>query len=252
MLRHSVKQVFVVGSCALVLLILIGFSGARNADRPIHDVLIDIGEQEGNLFIDQPEVLSLLNAGNTDYVLGLAIGEVDLKLLESRLEDHAFVQDAQVFHDLKGNLRVSITQAKPIARVYNTNGPDQYIDELGNLLPFNTKHTARVPLLELDKKVTWQASLLEDEAGQQIYDLLRYIEQDEFWKAQIAHLVLNKKGEIEMIPQVTKQRIIFGVPENIVDKFKRLEIFYKDILPVKGWNTYAVVNLKFENQIVCE
>ena len=34
-------------------------------------------------------------------------------------------------------------------------------------------------------------------------------------------------------------------------KFKKLELFYKNILPTKGWNYYESVNLKFKNQIVC-
>ncbi len=235
-----------------MLLILIGFTSSKNAGRAIHDVIIDIEQKDGNFFVDKPEVLSLLNAQNTDYVLGLPIGEVDLKLLERRLEEHSFVEEAQVAYDLRGNLLVDIDQSKPIARIYDPRGPDNYINFNGKLLPFNSKHTARVPLLELDKKVSWEENLNETEEGARLFELLNYIEADEFWKAQIAHLILKKNGDIEMIPQVTKQKIVFGTPEDIEDKFRRLEVFYKDILPNKGWNTYAVVNLKFKDQIVCK
>ena len=235
-----------------MLLIMIGFTSTKNAGRAIHDVIIDIEQKDGNYFIDKPEVLSLLNAQNTDYVLGLPIGEVDLKLLERRLEEHAFVEDAQVAYDLRGNLLVDIDQSKPIARIYDPRGPDHYINFDGKLLPFNSKHTARVPLLELDKKIGWEQNLNESEEGARLFELLAYIEQDEFWKAQIAHLILKKSGDIEMIPQVTKQKVVFGAPEDIEDKFRRLEVFYKDILPNKGWNTYAVVNLKFKDQIICK
>ena len=49
----------------------------------------------------------------------------------------------------------------------------------------------------------------------------------------------------------TKQKIYFGNTDNMDNKFKKLELFYKNILPTKGWNYYESVNLKFKNQIVC-
>ena len=82
--------------------------------------------------------------------------------------------------------------------------------------------------------------------------MLKYIENDAFWKAQIAHILIKKDGEIELYPQVTKQVVEFGMPEDFDGKFSKLLTFYKEILPKKGWNTYDRVNLKFENQIICE
>ncbi len=252
MLKRSAKRILVAATCGFVLLLMIGFTGAKNSGRAIHDVLINIEQADENFFIDKPEILGLLNAENTDYVLGLALGDVDLKLLERRLEAHAFVKDAQVSYDVKGNLLVDVKQSRPIARIYNSSAADQYVDENGTLLPFNTKHTARVPLLEIDGTASWDRNLKETEEGLRLHQLLTYIDTDPFWKAQIAHLILSRNGDIEMIPQVTKQRIVFGKPDDIEDKFRRLAIFYQDILPNKGWNTYALVNLKFKNQIVCE
>ena len=34
-----------------------------------------------------------------------------------------------------------------------------------------------------------------------------------------------------MIPQITKQKIYFGNTDNMEIKFKKLELFYKNILP---------------------
>ena len=29
-------------------------------------------------------------------------------------------------------------------------------------------------------------------------------------------------------------------------------LFYKNIAPTKGWNTYKTINVKFKNQIICD
>lgn len=241
-----------IGIGIVLMIGLISFSSTKHSRRVIHDVLIQIKQERGNYFIDQPEVLGLLNAQNTDYVLGSRIGDLDLRLLERRVEAHAFVSDAQAFYDLKGNLQVNVSQARPIARIYDPYGADRYIDERGFILPVNGKHTARVPLLELEQKVTWKNVITDTEEGLQLFELLKFIDGDEFWRAQIAHLVLERSGEVMMLPQITKQKILFGKPADLVEKFKKLEVFYKEILPNKGWNTYSLVNLKFKDQIVCE
>ena len=241
-----------IGICCTLILGLISFSGVKHSRRVIHDVLIHIEQEKGNYFIDQPEVLALLNAQNTDYVLGSKIGDIDLKLLERRVEAHAFVADAQIFYDLKGNLVVDVTQARPIARIYDPLGVDKYIDDRGLVLPVNGKYTARVPLVEIEHKMDLKEAITTSEEGTYLFELLRFIDADDFWKAQIAHLVVEDSGEITMLPQITKQRILFGKPSDLAEKFRKLEVFYKEILPNKGWNTYSLVNLKFKDQIVCE
>jgi cell division protein FtsQ len=82
--------------------------------------------------------------------------------------------------------------------------------------------------------------------------MLRIIHEDEFLHAQIAELDIDSKGKITIYPQVGGQLIEFGKPENLEVKFKKLRIFYKEILPMRGWNTYKRVNLEYEGQIIAE
>lgn len=234
------------------MLVIIGFTGVKNSGKRVNNVLVEIRDQNGDFFTDQLEILNLLNAQSTDYVLGLSIKDLDLKTLESRVEGHPFIKDAQVFRDVRGNLMVQVEQAQPIARIFNRSGSDQYIDIDGTLLPTNERHTARVPIVEMERNFSWDTNINETEYGRKVLDMLRFIEADKFWKAQIAQLVIHKDGEVTMLPQVTKQEIAFGMPVDFEGKFKKLKVFYKEILPNKGWNTYSMVNLKFKNQIVCE
>jgi cell division protein FtsQ len=69
---------------------------------------------------------------------------------------------------------------------------------------------------------------------------------------QIAQIDVNSQGKIVMIPQVGGQRLEFGRADDVEHKFKRLEIFFKEIMPTKGWNTYSRVNVEYKDQIICE
>ena len=83
-------------------------------------------------------------------------------------------------------------------------------------------------------------------------EVIDFINENPFWKAQIAQIDITNNGELILYPQVTKQYVEFGTVENMRVKFKRLKMFYKNILPQQGWNKYSRISLKFKDQIICE
>ncbi|MEO9964858.1 MAG: cell division protein FtsQ [Reichenbachiella sp.] len=246
-------KTFKVGLILFALAIIIGFTNSRQNERYINDVHILIDNQFENYFINQSDVLDLINDEGKDYLLSSDFGSLNLKELEDRIESHQFVNDAQAYIDLEGNMSIEVTQNRPIARVMVADGPDYYIGVEGDVLPESEHYTARVVLLHLAND-SWidEDNINNSEQGQEVYELLQYISEDEFWSAQISAIRVEKNQEVVLEPQVTKQDIIFGKPEQIEKKFKKLMLFYKQILPYKGWNAYASVNLKFKNQIVCK
>ncbi len=246
------KDILLYSFSGLLILSLITFTGIKNSDRTVQEIDITIAQEDGNFFTDQMEVMSLMSLDASDFIVGSELSELSPKVLEERIEKNPFIKDAQVYRDLKGVLKVSVEQSKPIARVLINGGEDRYIDTEGRVLPVNAKHTARVPLLETTFDFGWEENLNESTYGNKVFELLKYVESNEFWRAQIAHIIVLEDGDIELLPQVTKQKIALGKPEDLDAKFGRLMVFYKEILPKKGWNTYSLVNLKYDNQIICE
>jgi cell division protein FtsQ len=92
----------------------------------------------------------------------------------------------------------------------------------------------------------------EKDESKNILQLITNIRKDEFWNAQIAQLDIDSKARITMFPQVGDEKIEFGKPVDMDVKFKKLMIFYKEILPRTGWNKYDRVNLEYEGQIITE
>ncbi len=241
------------GLSALLIAVCISWISFRNDSRVIRKVVVEIDNQINNYFLDEADVLKLLTDGGEEKIVGANVENLSLKILENRLKNHKFVSNTEVSTDFQGNLFVSITQSKPIARILRQDGPGAYVSNIGQVLPLSEKYTARVVLLSGDyTRKLWLDNLEETPYGQQLLELLLYIDQDPFWKAQIAEVSINRNGDIRLYPQVTRQVVEFGKAENIEEKFKKLMIFYTRILPAKGWNTYDRVSLKYSNQIVCE
>jgi cell division protein FtsQ len=94
--------------------------------------------------------------------------------------------------------------------------------------------------------------MYSNEETQKIFDLISTIRGSEFLNAQIAQLDIDSKARVTMFPQVGDEHIEFGKAQDLDVKFKKLMIFYKEILPRTGWNKYNRVNLEYAGQIVTE
>lgn len=253
MKRFRIKSSFLVVLALASLFALIGFVEKKQTDKLVKNVVVNINTEYDNYFIDENDVMRLLTNNNEDFLINKKYEDISLKELEERIKSHKFVENAQVFKDHKGNVLVEIDQSRPIARLIEQDGPHFYISSRGKVLSTSEKFTSRVVLIDgafIDR--LRGVDFLQTDEGKPYFELLKLIDEDSFWKAQIAQLTINKIGEIEIQPQVGKELIKFGLPEDIESKFKRLKVFYKKILPVKGWNKYTSVNIKYKDQIICE
>tara|TARA_R110000796_G_scaffold231631_1_gene349574 strand:- start:9771 stop:10538 length:768 start_codon:yes stop_codon:yes gene_type:complete len=252
--KETIWRVVGITGVSVLLLSMISFIDKREVGYRVDDIEVDIENTYENFFIDEEDVMSLILENKGDTVLGDSYGRVSLKEIERRVESHSFVKDAQVFRDLNGHLVVKATQNKPIARIIADNGKQAYLGEEGDILPVSSKYTARVLVLSGSymNELTARESIEGNEYDQKLYDLIEYISEDKFWNMQIAQLVVGKNGKVVMIPQVGDQKLEFGYAENFKSKFKRLEIFFKEIMPTKGWNTYSRVNVEYKDQLICD
>jgi cell division protein FtsQ len=242
----------------LFVLFVLAFSAIAFVERKqdykkIQELNILIHDQGNNYFLDQEEVHKLVTADNSDILIGREYAEVDLKAIEGRVRQNEYVSTTQAFKDLSGNLTIEISLCKPIARIIRSDKPDSYICESGKIIPTSEKFTPRVLLISGDYLNDVNSGNLQaDSAYQSLFGLVKYIIRDPFWKAQISQINIDRRGDVILYPQVTKQYIEFGKVENVGEKFLKLKYFYKKILPHKGWNHYARVNLEYEHQIICE
>lgn len=251
--KLKIKNGIKVAVAMAALLAVIGFTESKQGGDRCRDIVIRIDNQNDNYFIDDRDVLSLMTSNGNYVIKGASFRELNLKEIEERVKSDRFVKTAELFKDLKGNLIINIALRRPMARIIQDAAPDAYVAMDGTILPVSNKFTSRVMLLrggfmmELVKN-----DLTKTEEGKKIYRLISYINSKEFWRAQIAQINIDKKLNTVLYPQVTKQYVEFGQPEELEEKFKKLEIFYKQILPRKGWNTYDRVNLMYEGQVIAE
>ena len=250
---RTVRNLLVAGACLLVLGGLAVFAAVRQAGRPVGKVAVNIANEFDNYFISERGVTALLTKGGAEPVLGTHPEGPRLRELETRLRAHPFVREAQVYRDLAGNLHADVRQNRPIARITHPDTRlDTYVDSEGHLLPLSPLFTARVAMVARPGGGSLPTAFFRDSTGLRYLAFLRYVDEHEFWKAQVSEVFIEPGGKLSFTQQVGDQRIEFGLPENISEKFAKLMVFYRQIPSVLGWDTYHRVNVEYQNQIICE
>ncbi len=248
----NVKKPILLVLAGLVLSGFIAFVEKKAASRTLSGLEIHVEGVSDVYFVEEKEVASLLTNAFPELEKQGALGAISINALEKKVEAHPFVKKAEVFRDLKGTIRVHVSQHVPMARIVRPMAADGYISSTGKILPTSSNYTSRV--LVLTGRRAEALLKLEDLSASEpaLLDLIHFINEDPFWAAQISSLELRDNGDIDLYQQVGKQVIEFGKPENIDMKFRKIKTYYKKILPEKGWNTYDRVNVKYKDQIICE
>jgi cell division protein FtsQ len=249
----NIRREIKVATALLALSFLIAFSERKQGGSVCNDIVIDLDNLHENHFLDEADVMKLVESSGQP-IKGTGIDRIDLKKIEHKLKYDKHILDAELYGDLKGNLVVNVELRRPIARIVQPDAPDAYIAEDGVIMPVSEKYSSRVILVSGNfvKRLLEDEDLTKSEEGSQLKKMIEFINDDDFWKAQIAQLDINSNGKITIYPQVTGQRIEFGSAQNFEEKFKKLMIFYKEILPQRGWTKYDRVNLEYEGQIIAE
>jgi cell division protein FtsQ len=251
--KFSLKRELKIVTAIIVVVGIIAFTERKQGDVHIKDISIKIDNFQENHFLDEGDIMNLMQL-KKENLTGTSIDAINLKSIEGKIRKQPFIKKADLYSDLKGNLVVRAELRRPIARIVRNDGPDGYIAEDGTVMPVSEKFTSRVILVsgQFVPELLKQANMNDKEESTKILELINKIRSDEFWSAQLAQLDIDKKGRITIFPQVGDERIEFGKADEAEAKFKKLMIFYKEILPRTGWNKYDRVNLEYEGQIVTE
>lgn len=251
--KINMRRELKIAAGALVLFGLIAFTERMKGEVAVSAIDISIENLHENHFLDESDVMKLMRL-DLDNLRGAEVSKLNFSEIESRIRRSPYVADAELFSDLKGNLMVTVTLRRPVARVVQSDGPDAYIAEDGTIMPVSSKFASRVILVsgELMPRLLKAPNVYEVEEGTQLMQMLHVIRDDTFWNAQIAQVDMNSAGRAVLYPQVGNEVIEFGTPEDLEVRFRKLKIFYKEIFPRVGWNKYKRINVEYEGQVVAE
>ena len=237
----------------------LSFVSERKHELICTDVKVNIVDSALSRFVTAKDIFQMVDYRD-QKLTGARFDSINILSIEERLGDFAPIRSANIYKTINGTVHIDVMQRTPVLRVINRYGESFYLDERGDLLRHSSRYCAHVlvatgyinlrPEQNNYNVLTSEVASGRRNIMRELYDLAGYINNDRFWKAQIQQIYVNEEGDFELIPLVGAHVIIFGAFDKPENKFSKLESLYRNGLNVRGWNTYDMINLKFEGQIV--
>ena len=235
-----------VASVSVVLLVA---ATQKHAGDVCKNVVVRIRSGEQGGYISEKEILNRVSGNKPELLVGTKISMMRLSKLEALLEQHLWIHNAELFFDTKNILHIEIEERIPVARVFSVGGETFYVDEKGRQLPVNGNQIANVAVFTGFPQITYPLSTKDSMLLFQVRDMGAFMLKNEFWKAQIDQVHIDNY-QMELIPKLGKHQILFGEGVMIEKKFKRLMLFYRQIMKKTGWNYYSLLDLRYDKQLV--
>jgi cell division protein FtsQ len=248
---------------AVGVIVLMGFTKVAQQELVMNEPRIVIHIQGENAFLTEDELKVQLK--NKGLILeNQKWEEINIGAIEAYISSISVVKSVKVFTEIGNKWSIDVVIRKPIAHVFNKFNENYYLDAEGHTM-VSTLHTARVVVVTGEipdrkdskpiQEIINNQALKSIQKLDDVYRISTYVCNDPLLSAQIGQIHCEKNGDFVLIPQVGRQKIIFGSAnsmEEVEAKFRKLKIFYKEGIPYEGWNKYEEINLKFNKQIVCK
>jgi len=234
----KVLQILKWGIVLSLMLVVLAFTN-KNKNKQIvflNQIIIDSSEDK---FMSEQIALDYIEQNNFNFD-SVALSSFYLNELELAFLQHPAIKSAEVYSNQLGLINIFLQQRKAIVRI-KTEYDDYYLDKRGLKMPLSDNYTPRVLVMTGE---------INESDHSSIFSFVERINKDKFWKSQITQVHFKNK-EIIIIPRVGAQKIYFGTLTDVNQKLRNLYQFYKQAMPIKGWQTYSDISLAYNNQIIC-
>ncbi len=250
------KIVTIIAGAALLLTPL--FISTMNAGATCEGVVITIADSSKHRFVTDEDIMNALRATGI-RVTGEKISEIPLSKLEERVKAFKELKVAEVYISEDRKLHVYGDQREPVMRVVASYGGEFFIDREGVIMRRHNLYTPNLHILEIDMVFNAEqmtgTSIFESEKTENLakaFELVNYIRSDSFWNEMIDQLSMTRDGRVTLVPHVGNHTVRLGKVENYEEKLHNLLVFYRQAMPVAGWDRYRVVNVEYRGQVVCQ
>ena len=231
---------FIVGTLA--------FTSGESKDILCRDIEVSFSSKD-QIQVNSKDILRKVNAAD-NKILKKTLGQINCELIENEVEKLQAIHKAEVYKIIvkdtssyKGVLVVKVKHRKPVVRIISENA-NYFLDKEGNKIPSSSDYTANVLVVT--------GFLSEKFAATELLPFVLFVEEDDFWEAQIEQIHVEKNGNILLTPLVGDHIIELGSLDNYNGKLKKMRAFYEQVLANNSWNKYKTISLKYNNQVIAK
>lgn len=248
MLRKILK---LVGFLVLIIFIIgtLAFTSAESRNILCTDIQVVIDEDDP-ISIDKERLIRMIKSAD-GKILSKTLDEINSEVLEDEIGKNPAIYSADAYKLIvndttgafKGVLVVKVKHRVPVMRVISSSD-SYFLDKYGVRIPVSSSYSTNV--------LVTTGSVSEKFAVEKLLPFILYVEDNDFWHAQIEQVHVEENGNILLVPLVGGHIIELGDVDDYREKLNVMREFYKQVLVKNNWDKYEKISLKYNNQVVAK
>ena len=201
---------------------------------------VEVINADSTSFVTPQGVLNDLK-GQGISVVGKRMGEIDASDIEEALRQSPYLENADCVKCQDGRMLIRVSQLVPVLRVFDGE-ESYYVNRAGKHMAVTSFYHCDVPVVRGHFTRKFPATRL--------LPLIDYVERDSLLHSLITMYQVRDTNNIILIPNLSGHVINIGNADGFDNKFAKLKLFYPEVMPKRGWNTYDTISVKWNHQIV--
>lgn len=201
---------------------------------------INVEDSLASGFVSQADV-SAECGGIMTWIGERERGSIDIGELERTLRKCDKIEKVNVSVLNNNMLQIDVVPMVPVARVFDINS-SYYINAGGKRISADPRYHVDVPVVV--------GHFPASRPAVRLLPLLEKIASVPELDALVSTVRQEADGDIIIVPSIRGHVVNFGDTSDVDNKFKRLEAFYRNVMPVRGWETYDTISVKWRGRVV--
>lgn len=226
----------------LVVALTVGIVWARNKSRGEVCTSIDVEviNADSTSFVTPQGVLSDLKGQGIELV-GKHMGDIDASDIEEALRLSPYLESADIVKCQNGRILIRVSQLVPVFRVFDGES-SYYVNRAGKHMAASSYYHSDVPVV--------QGHFTRKYRPTRLLPLIDYVEKDSLLHSLVTMYVVRDTNNIIIVPSISGHVVNIGNASGFENKFAKLKLFYNEVMPKRGWNTYDTISVKWNHQVV--
>jgi len=221
---------------------IVGILWARDKSRDelCTEVAVEVINDDSTHFVTPMGVIEELERKHI-IVKGKPVWQVNVEDIESKLSQSQYIESVECMFENGGRLKIKVAQIVPVMRVFDGD-QSYYVNKDGKRMTAVSTFFADVPIVEgrFGKKYS----------PLRLLPMINYVEQDSMLRALVTMYCVRDTNNIYIVPSIHGHVVNVGNCDNYESKFQKLKLFYRKVMPVKGWMHYDTISVKWNHQVV--
>lgn len=234
---------------ALLVLVLVIVANVSRSDSQVKGIEVDIRYGRAPKLVNSQTVIDSVMAAIPNLMLQ-RVKDVDREAVAQAAAQVPYLKDVTASVSVSGNVVVRAAQRRPVARLFY-GASELYFDSEGAMMPVSRIGDCNVLVAGGD----FEEPLRLDSLNSQTAALVKvadFLDREKKYGEMIDQIYIERDGDIMMVPKLGDHIVELGDAENLDSKFANMLNFYRKGMPRAGWDTYSMISLKFEGQVVCK